>query len=215
MRKSFFTFICIALLSKEGGFAQNLYTTDTFTYTINLDLSQNLFLKSVPVDLLKGYCKGEWNAYYPMKEMNQCLFNDFLNRFNYTEPQSVDSSFCLENYCDDSYFKDLYSQFSRKIKYKEIVYFDHKHSYVRRELLWLQVYYSVQEADVWKHYNGPVFWLNEIKKSAHPVMLQNKDISNQSRTLDHIFMFPAFIVNENKQKGDSKKVIIYNQSEEN
>ncbi|MBK9327898.1 MAG: hypothetical protein IPM95_01010 [Sphingobacteriales bacterium] len=215
MARFILSIICIVLFISSSVKAQNLFQTDTFTYTINLDLSKNNYLKSIPVDLLKGYCKGEWNAFYPAKEMNQCLFNDFLNRFSYAEPQSVDSNSCLENYCDDSYFKDLYSRFSRKLKYREIVYFDKKHSYVKRELLWLQVYYSVQDADTWKHHNGPVFWLNEIKKSIHPVMVQNKDFSNQPRTMDHTFMFPAFIVNENKQKGNTKKVIIYNQTEEN
>ncbi len=215
MSKSILCIICAFLFFSKALDAQNLYQTDTFTYTINLDLSKNNFLKSVPVDLLKGYCKGYWNAYYPAKEMNQCLFNDFIGRFSYASPQDVDSNFCLENYCENGYYKDLYGQFSRKLKYKEIVYFDHKNAYVKRELLWLQVYYSIQEGDGWKHYNGPLFWMNEIKKSTHPVMVQNKDVSNQLRTLDHTFMFPAFMVNENKQKGDTKKIIIHNQTEEN
>lgn len=213
MTKNFYFLSAILLISKID-FAQNLFQTDTFTYTINLDLSKNNYLKSVPVDLLKGYCKGEWNAYYPAKEMNQCLYSDFLNRFSYSAPQAVDTSFCLDNYCEDGYFNDLYDQFTRKLKYREIVYFDQKSSYVKREIVWLQVYYSVQEGDEWKHYNGPLFWMNEIKKSTHPVLVLNKDVSNQQRTLDHTFMFPAFIVNENKQKGDTKKIILNNQTEE-
>jgi transposase-like protein len=160
----FFLLFLVLVLSKTST-AQSIFTTDTFSYTIDLDLSKNRYLKTVPVDLLKGYCKGDWNAYYPKREMNQCLFDDFLHRFNYFQLNiPTNTAFCFQDYCNDAYYKEMYQQFTRKLKYKEIVYLDQQHSFMKREVLWVQVYYSREEYDGWKHYEGPVFWLQRIKK---------------------------------------------------
>ena len=213
MKKIILTFFyCFCFVISE---AQNLFVADTFTYTINLDLSQNLYLKSVPVDLLKGYCKGNWNAYYPKKEMNQCLFDDFLERFNYYQlsATSVETS-CFENYCTHPYFMEMYNQFKRKLKYKEVVYFDQQHSIVKRKILWIQVYYSRYESDGWKHYDGPVFWLMELKQSENEVLVYNKNVRANGRTLENEFDKPDFIVNENQQKDDRKKLQKILQTEE-
>lgn len=194
-------------------FAQNLFVSDTFTYSINLDLSQNLYLKSVPIDLLKGYCKGEWNAYYPKKEMNQCLFDDFLQRFNYYQV-NVTTDFCFDDYCNQPYFIDMYGQFQRKLRYKEVIYFDQKHSIVNRKVLWVQVYYSRQETDGWKHYDGPIFWLQEINKAENDIVVKNKNLRSSGWSLEKEFGTPGFIVNENKQKDDKKKLNKILQTEE-
>ncbi len=188
--------------------SQNLFVADTFINTINLDLSQNLYLKSVPIDLLKGYCKGEWNAYYPKKEMNQCFFDDFLQRFNYYQINvPTDNNFCFDDYCNQNYFIDMYKQFSRKIRYKEVLYFDQQHSIIKREVLWVQVYFSKETSDGWKHFDGPIFWMLEINKSNKTVMVNNKNmISNISWTLAKEFSTPKFIVNENQQKDSKKKL---------
>lgn len=185
--------------------AQNLFVADTFVYTINLDLNKNLYLKTVPVDLLKGYCRGDWNGYYPKMEMNQCLFDDFLKRFDYYQ-LNVPNTFCIEDYCNTPYFTDIYQKFARKLKYKEVVYFDQQHSTVKREVLWFQVFYSQEESDGWKHYNGPIFWLQEIKKSSNNIIVQNKDIRSNGWTLEKEFNNPTFIVNENKEKDNKKKI---------
>jgi hypothetical protein len=208
---SIFIFIFFAQIS----FAQNLFVADTFTYTINLDLSQNLYLKSVPQDLLKGYCKGEWNAYYPKKEMNQCLFDDFLHRFDYYQLEIPDSNgFCFDDYCSQAYFDDIYKQFTRKLRYKEVLYFDKNHSIIKREVLWVQVYFSRLEANGWKHYDGPVFWLREINKSYDDVVVKNKNLRSIGWSLDKEFGTPGFITNENQQKDDKKKLNKVLQTEE-
>ena len=207
--------VLVFFIFTKVSFAENFFIADTFTYTINLDLSQNLYLKSVPQDVLKGYCKGEWNAYYPKKEMNQCLFDDFLQRFNYYQLNvPTDNSFCFEIYCAQPYFTDMYKQFARKLKYKEIVYFDQQHSIVKREVLWLQVFYSKEESDGWKHYDGPIFWLKEINKSSDAIVVHNKNLRSIGWSLEKEFGTPAFITNENKQKQDKKKLNKVLQTEE-
>ncbi len=213
--KKFFSILIFYFFAQQS-FSQNLFVADTFTYTINLDLSKNLYLKTVPVDLLKGYCRGEWNAYYPNREMNQCLFDDFLQRFNaYQLNIPVNSNFCFEDYCNSGNYQDLYSQFARKLKYKEILYFDQQHSVIKRQVLWFQVFYSKTEGDSWQHYDGPIFWLMEIKKSQTGVFVKNKNIRSESWTLEKEFNNPAFITNENKQKDDKKKIQKMMQTEEN
>lgn len=199
-----FLYVILIFLTQLS-FSQNLFVADTFTYTINLDLSKNLYLKTVPVDLLKGYCKGDWKAYYPKREMNECLFDDFLQRFNAYQV-NTSSSTCGADYCGNSYFANLYNHFSRKLKYKEVVYFDQQHSIVKREILWLQVFYSLEENNGWKHYEGPVFWLSEINKSANGIMVYNKNVRPDAWKLEKEFNHAGFIVNENKQKEDTKKI---------
>lgn len=197
--------ILIVLFFTQQSKAQNLFVADTFAYTINLDLSKNLYLKSVPQDLLKGYCKGNWNAYYPKREMNQCLFDDFLQRFNYYQVNTSGTS-CFDDYCTNSYFTEIYKQFNRKLKYKEVLYFDQQHSVIKREILWFQVFYSKEEYNGWKHYEGPIFWMLEIKKSANGIIVNNKDVHPDAWTLEKEFNHAGFITNENKQKDDKKKL---------
>lgn len=194
---------------------QNLFVADTFTYTINLDLNKNLYLKTVPLDLLKGYCKGYWNGYYPKREMNQCLFDDFLQRFNYYQLSIPENSnFCLEDYCNNNYYTDMFNNFTKKLKYKEVLYFNQEKSIVKREVLWWQVFYSRQDGDGWKHYEGPIFWLQEINKSTQGIIVQNKEVHPDGWSLEKEFNHPAFIVNENKQKDDKKKLQKVMQTEE-
>lgn len=213
MRYVFYVFFVIVFYAKSN--AQNLFVADTFTYTINLDLSQNLYLKSVPVDLLKGYCNGEWNAYYPKKEMNQCLFDDFLQRFDYYQQNITDTlGFCYDDYCNLPYFTDMNNQFTRKIRYKEVYYFNQQHSIIKREVLWIQVYYSRQETDGLKHYAGPIFWLKEINKSDVDIVVHNKNLRSIGWSLEKEFATPAFITNENLQIDDKKKLKKIQQVEE-
>lgn len=196
--------------------AQSLFESDTFTYTVNLDLNQNNYLKSVPIDLLSGYCKGYWNAFYPNKEMNQCLFDDFIQRFNVQQISiNNESMFCYEDYCSNSSFAELYSRFSRKLQYKEVIYYDAQHSKIKREVLWVQLYYSVLENETWKHYNGPIFWLFEQRKAKTPVQVNKKPFSSDSWTLEKEFNFPGFITNENKSKIQRENINKYDGLEEN
>lgn len=195
--------------------AQTLIATDTFTSTINLDLNKNVYLKSVPVDLLKGYCKGYWNAYYPQREYNQCLFDDFLEHFNISQLNlNSTSSFCLSDYCNDAYFLELYNHFTRKIKFKEIVYYDSKHSVIKREVLWVQLYYSMEDYSGWKHYNGPIFWLSEIKQSDFPLLVHNTLVRSAAWSLEKEFNFPSFIINEQRLNDQEIKIKKYDQTEE-
>lgn len=193
--------------------AQNLQA-DTFSYTINLDLSQNLYLKTIPVDLLKGYCEGKWNAYYSKYEMTQCLFDDFLSHFNKYQIQQEKTNFCIDDYCGSSYFIDFYNQFVRKLKFKEVVYFDKQHQTEKREVVWLQVFYSRLENDTWKHYSGPIFYFKEINASQNLIQVSNKNIRPMPWSLQKEFSTRGFITNENPQKTNTKKVIKYNDVEE-
>jgi hypothetical protein len=205
----------LGLLSVSEVKAQSVMIADTFSYTINLDLSKNSYLKTIPVDLLKGYCKGYWNAYYPKREFNQCLFDDFLERFSYSQmSMQTNVEYCYEDYCNDRYFTDWYDRFTRKMRYKEVVYYNSAHSVVRREVIWLQIYYSEEGYNGWNHYNGPVFWLSEIRKSEDPVKVYNPNIRSVAWSLEKEFMYPGFITNENKQQEQQQKLEHYDRLEE-
>lgn len=195
--------VCLLFLSKIS--AQNLFKADTFVYTINLDLSQNVYLKSIPKDLLQGYCKGNWKAYYPKREMNECLYDDFLKRFNSYQINTSDNT-CIIDYCNSEYFNLLFNEFQRKLKFKEVVYFDQQHSVMKREILWLKLFYSRLENEVWKHYEGPIFWMFEINQAPEKIKVVNKMYRTEAWSLEKTFSSPEFIVNENTQKNNKQKL---------
>ena len=212
-----FLSLLVLLIFSKGIAAQSIFSTDTFTYTINLDFSQNLHLKSLPVDLLKGYCKGDWNAYYPMKEYNQCFFDELLDRFYYAQQDVKEASeYCIDNYCGSSYLMDFYRQFTRKLKYKEVLSYDARHSVVTREVLSIQVFFSrFEDTGEWRHYNGPVFWLKELNSSGIEIKIFNKSIRSAPWSLQKEFQNHGFTVNENKEKDNKKKIGKYDRVEEN
>lgn len=203
MRKYFLIFFMFSSVSSAS--AQHLFVADTFIYTINLDLSKNNYLKTVPLDLLNGYCHGNWKAYYPKRTLNECLLDDFLQHFNVFQINTATFS-CLEDYCANPYFKDFFQQFTRKLKYSEIVFFDQQHSFVKREIISLQVFYSRNEYNGWKHYEGPIFWMQELKKNPELIKVYNKNVRPDAWTLEKEFNHAGFITNENKQNDDKQKL---------
>ncbi len=203
--------ILLTVIVWSSATAQNLFVADTFVTTINLDLSQNAYLKSVPVDLIKGFCEGKWNAYYPKKEMVQCLADDFLKHYDKYQRNIIDTTQCPGSYWDDIYYMDFFKEFCRKLRYKEIVYFDQQHSIIKREVLWIQVYYSQQgAADGWLHHESIIFWMKEISGKNNCVQVYNKRLRANGWCISNEFEHPDFIVNENKDKDDKKKLNKYN-----
>ncbi len=198
-------FILILLLYGTHAASAQLFKTDTFAYSINLDASVNNYLKTLPVDLLKGYCSGKWNAYYPKYEYNQCLWNDYLMHYQ-TANNNEQNLYCIDDYCSQPYFKALYDNFTRKIGYKEIYYFDAKHSVIKRELLSIQLYYSFQDfKGEWIHVPSLIFWLKEINAIPNAILISNKKIRWEAWTLEKEFATPGFIRNENPQKTNQQK----------
>ncbi len=197
---------CVSFYLMATMCAQNVMVADTFTYTINLDLSNNTYLKTIPIDILKGYCRGDWNAYYPKREMNQCLFDDFLEHYK-TYPIQIGNEYaCLDLYCSHAYYTDFYTNFTRKLRYKELVYFDVQHQTEKRMVLWLQLYFSRLENDVWKHYPGPIFYMDELSNSTSSIYLKNKGSYADKWTLEKEFHSPSFIINEHPKKTNQKKI---------
>lgn len=207
--------LCIALLYFSQSASAQLFKTDTFTYSINLDLSQNVYLQTLPVDLLKGYCAGKWNAYYPKYEYSQCLWDEYLEHYqrnNFNEQ----NLFCLDDYCGQPYFQNLYDNFKRKITYREIYYFDAQHSIVKRELLSIQVHYSYQEySGMWKHIPSLIFWMKETNLYPDDLLIYNKSIRAQAWTLQKEFSNPGFMKNENPIKSNKQKENKFQDLQEN
>ncbi len=161
----------------------------------------------MPVDLLKGYCSGKWNAYYPKYEYNQCLWNEYLAHYQ-TANNNEQNLYCIDDYCSQPYFKALYDNFTRKIGYREIYYFDAKHSVIKRELLSIQLYYSFQDfKGEWIHVPSLIFWMKEINVIPNAILINNKQIRWEAWTLEKEFATPGFIRNENPLKTNQQKEI--------
>ena len=104
--------------------------------------------------------------------------------------------------------------FTKSLLAKEVVYFDMQHQTERREMVWLQVFYSRLENETWVHYSGPIFYFKELNKSTTPIQVYNKNIRSISWSLDKEFSTRGFIINENPQKTNKKKVIKISDVEE-
>lgn len=204
-------FLISTLFMSSPAFAHSFAGTDSFTYTIDLDRPQNIYLRSVPVDLLKGFCKGDWNAYYPLLRKNQCLFDDFLEHFDASQP---DTLYCADELCNDPSLAELFHQFSHQLRYCEVYHYDSAHALIKREVLWLQTFYSLQNAGVWKHYNGPIFWMGELHPASGPIMISNLSLRHEPWSLQAEFEHPMFIVDENRSGDNLIKVSKYDDVEE-
>lgn len=153
-------FLAISFSSKSN----TVFTVDTMTYTINLDIPENAFLKQLPADILEGYVKGRFHAYYPKREMNEILLDDFLDHYGRAN-FNCGSNFCWEDYADHPYLQELYDKFKHQVRYKEVIYYDQQHAVVKREIIWLQLMYSdYNYNNELQTINGPKFWMVELYK---------------------------------------------------
>ena len=188
--------------------ASNIFSVDTMTYSINLDIPENAYLKQLPEDILKGYVKGKFHAYYPKREMNEILLDDFLAHYGKANFE-CGPGFCWDDYADHPYLKELYDKFKHTIRYREIVYYDAQHSVVKREVAWIQLMYTDYNynGDL-QSINGPKFWLMKLNKD-NSIRIPNADNRAKDRTIQQEFDERHFVPNEiwdEKRKEKSGKM---------
>jgi len=147
--------------------AQTLALTlkDMKHYRIQLDNRSNRHLKDVPRQLLEGYCKGMYKAYYPKAVFNEVNFGDFLAHYKWGEPVFNESVLCGDDYCSNIAYTELFSKFNIYIDFYERNYFNSQTSRMERKVPFIQVVYSIDVAGKNYSFKGPIFRMDEIEKN--------------------------------------------------
>ena len=187
--------LLLFLISNCFANAKSVFTVDTMTYSINLDIKENAHLKNLPELILTSYVKGNIHAYYPKREMNEILLDDFLAHYGKAN-FNCGPAFCWGDYAEHAYLKALYDKFKKELRYREVIWYDAMHAVVKREVIWLQLVYSETDynGDL-KNYGGPKFWMMEMVKDKS-LMIPNENNRARDWSIRQEFEARHFVPNE-------------------
>jgi hypothetical protein len=175
--------------------AKSVFTVDTMTYSINLDIPENAHMKVLPELILKSYIKGKIRAYYPKRELNEILLDDLLAHYGKANFQ-CGPSFCWEDYANHPYLQELYDKFKKELRFKEIIYYDAQHAVVKREIAWIQLMYTDMDiTGEWKTNGGPKFWMLELDRDKS-LRVSNPLNASMSLSIQQEFDARHFVPNE-------------------
>lgn len=192
---------------------KSVFTVDTMTCTVNLELAENAHLKVLPELILQNYFLGHFKAYYPKRELNEILPDDLLEHYGKANFQ-CGNDFCWQDYAGHPYLQEMYDKFKKQLRYREVIYYDAAHAVVKREIAWIQLVYSeVNYNGELQSFPGPKFWMFELY--ADPA-LRVPNPMNPSMTLSLRQEFDArhFVPNEIGQEGSPQKSKKYDNAEE-
>jgi len=162
---------------------------DMVHYRIQLENRTNKHLKDVPAQLLEGYCKGLYKAYYPKAEFTEVNFGDFLSHFRWGEPLLSENIFCGDDYCSNPAFTELFSKFNTHLDYYEVKQFNKRTSLIERKVVYLQLVYTVKLNETEYTFKGPVFRMDEIGQS---INIKNETNNSEPQSLKQVFDLARF-----------------------
>ena len=170
-------------------FAQAPAIDDLKHYRIQLDNRTNQHLKDVPKQLLEGYCKGIYKAYYPNSIFTEVNFGDFLAQFKWSEPLLNESVMCGDDYCSNPAFIELFSRFNLSLDYYEQNYYNKQTARMERKIPFVQLVYSVEVDGKIYSFRGPLFRMDEIEKS---ILINNEGNDSQAQSIKYTFDLARF-----------------------
>jgi len=158
-------------------------------YRIQLDNRTNRHLKEVPKQLLDGYCKGIFKAYYPKATFNEVNFGDFLSHFLWNEPLLNESVFCGEDYCSNPSFTEFFSRFNFYLDYYELNTINTTNSVMVRKVEFVQLVYSLEVYGTTYLFKGPLFRMDEIEKN---ILVKNSANNSEPQSIKYVFELGRF-----------------------
>ncbi len=158
-------------------------------YRMQLDNRSNRHLMGVPKQLLDGYCKGIYKAYYPKAIFNEVNFGDFLSHFRCAEPVLNETILCGDDYCSNAAYNELFSRFNIYLDYYEYNYFNTQTSLMERKVPFVQLVYSVDVAGKTYAFKGPLFRMDEIEKT---ILIKNEANNAEPQSINYVFELARF-----------------------
>jgi hypothetical protein len=167
----------------------SLALEDLKHYRIHLDNRTNRHLKEVPKQLLDGYCKGIYKAYYPKATFNEVNFGDFLDHFLWNEPLLNESVFCGEDYCSNPSFTEFFSKFNFYLDYYEHNTINTTNSVMVRKVEFVQLVYNIEVYGKTYIFRGPLFRMDEIEKT---ILVKNPANNSEPQSIKYVFELGRF-----------------------
>ena len=184
MNKTIIIIACIFSFCTAQAQAPVLALEDMKHYRIQLDNRSNIHLKDVPRQLLEGYCKGIYKAYYPKAVFNEVNFGDFLAHFRWAEPVLNETILCGEDYCSNAAYTELFSRFNVSMDFYEHSFYNKQTSLMERKVPFIQLVYSIEVAGKTYSFKGPLFRMDEIEKT---ILIKNETNNAASKSIKYTF----------------------------
>ena len=162
-------------------------------YRIQLNNRSNRHLKDIPRQLLEGYCKGIYRAYYPNAIFNEVNFGDFMDHFRWSEPVLNESILCGEDYCSSQAFRPLFERFDMYLDFYEHSYFNQGTSLTERKVEYLQLVYRLETGGQEYIFRGPLFRMDEIENR---LFVANEFNKGEIQSLGHAFKLARYFATE-------------------
>lgn len=189
MNKAIIFIAFIVSFCKVQAQSAALALDDLKHYRIQLDNRSNRHLMGVPKQLLDGYCKGIYKAYYPKAIFNEVNFGDFLSHFRWAEPVLNETILCGDDYCSNAAYNELFSRFTTYLDYYEYNYFNTQTSLMERKVPFVQLVYNVEVAGKIYSFKGPLIRMDEIEKT---ILVKNEANNTEPQSIKYVFELGLF-----------------------
>ncbi len=189
MNKAIIFIAFIVSFSKANAQSPALALEDMKHYRIQLDNRSNRHLMGVPKQLLDGYCKGIYKAYYPKAVFNEVNFGDFLSHFRWGEPVLNETVLCGDDYCSNIAYNELFSRFNMYLDYYEHNFYNNQTARMERKVEFVQLVYSIDVAGKLYIFKGPLFRLDEIEKT---ILVKNDSNNAEPQSIKYTFELARF-----------------------
>jgi hypothetical protein len=189
MNKAIIFITFIVSFSKANAQSPALALEDMKHYRIQLDNRSNRHLMGVPKQLLDGYCKGIYKAYYPKAVFNEVNFGDFLSHFRWGEPVLNETVLCGEDYCSNLAYTELFSRFNIYLDYYEHNFYNNQTARMERKVEFVQLVYSIDVAGKLYSFKGPLFRLDEIEKT---ILVKSDSNNAEPQSIKYTFELARF-----------------------
>ncbi|MFM9945920.1 MAG: hypothetical protein ACKVQB_11900 [Bacteroidia bacterium] len=198
MNKTIIIAVFIFSFCKTNGQSPALALEDMKHYRIQLDNRSNRHLLDVPRQLLEGYCKGIYKAYYPLAVFNEVNFGDFLAHFRWGEPVFNETVLCGDDYCSNSVFAELFNRFNVSLDFYEQNYYNTQTARMERKVHFIQLVYTMDVAGKVSNFKGPIFRMDEIEKT---IRLRQDEANNaETQSIKYTFELGRFYAVEITEK---------------
>ncbi len=169
----------------------------------------NLSARKLPQLLIKAYCEGLIQAYYPLDIDSTCSYHNFMHQFGFGKTQPIPAIDeltliqCPESFCNDP-DNPILDQFKHSFELIQSKRFDANTSMEVYDIKYLRLIYVKETGDQMFDLLGPVFKYEDvIALTRDDFKLPNPNNAAASITLKQYFskrMFHGYLFQPSPQK---------------
>jgi len=172
----------------------------------------NLPARQLPVILMKAYCEGLIQGYYPLQVDSPCSYYKFVKQFGFGNVQPSTTADQYSGLTCPIYFcgEDINGPIENFMHYYELIQqkrFDKNKSSEIQEIKYIRLIYTMEKGEFMIDLYGPVFKYEDvIKLTRNDFRLLNVKNNSANITLKQYFeqkMFHAYLIKTSLLKGEN------------